>query len=85
VVPNYGVSSRAIVRTLQRAVHDSASPHPLHVHCNNLGMAGSADTALATIAAAEGLPLHLAHFSSMAMARKANAGSPRTPRAWRRR
>ena len=37
-------------------------PHPLHVHCNNLGIAGSADTAAATIAAAEGVPLHLAHL-----------------------
>jgi formylmethanofuran dehydrogenase subunit A len=62
VVPFYGVSSRAIVKTLQRAVHELGVPHPLHVHCNNLGLAGSADTALATIAAAEGLPLHLAHL-----------------------
>ena len=62
VVPLYGVSSRAIVKTLQRAVHELGVPHPLHVHCNNLGLAGSAETALATIAAAEGLPLHLAHL-----------------------
>jgi formylmethanofuran dehydrogenase subunit A len=62
VVPCYGVSSRAIVKTLQRAVHELGVPHPLHVHCNNLGLAGSAETALATIAAAEGLPLHLAHL-----------------------
>jgi formylmethanofuran dehydrogenase subunit A len=62
VVPSYGVSSREIVKTLQRAVTDLGVPHPLHVHCNNLGIAGSADTALATIAAAEGLPLHLAHL-----------------------
>jgi formylmethanofuran dehydrogenase subunit A len=34
----------------------------LHVHCNNLGAPGSADTAAATIAAAEGVPLHLAHL-----------------------
>jgi formylmethanofuran dehydrogenase subunit A len=61
VVPFYGVSSRAIVKALQRAVCDLGVPHPLHVHCNNLGMAGNVDTALATIAAAEGLPLHLAH------------------------
>src|SRR5262249_4849833 len=53
VVPSYGVSSRQIVKTLQRAVHDSGVPHPLHVHCNNLGMAGSDETALTTIAAAE--------------------------------
>jgi formylmethanofuran dehydrogenase subunit A len=62
VVPLYGVSSRAIVKTLQRAVHELGVPHPLHVHCNNLGLAGSSETALATIAAAEGLPLHLAHL-----------------------
>ena len=62
VVPQYGVSSRQIVKTLQRAVRDSGVPHPLHVHCNNLGVAGSDDSALATIAAAEGLPLHLAHL-----------------------
>jgi formylmethanofuran dehydrogenase subunit A len=43
-------------------VHDLGVPHPLHVHCNNLGMAGNAETALATIAAADGLPLHLAHL-----------------------
>ena len=62
VVPFYGVTSRAIVKALQHAVHELGVPHPLHVHCNNLGMAGNAETALATIAAAEGLPLHLAHL-----------------------
>jgi len=62
VVPNYGVSSRAIVKALQRAVDDLGVPHPLHVHCNNLGLGGNAETALATIAAAEDLPLHLAHI-----------------------
>ena len=61
-VPWYGVTSRAIVQALQHAVHELGVPHPLHVHCNNLGMAGNAESALATIAAAEGLPLHLAHL-----------------------
>lgn len=62
VVPSYGVSSRRIVKTLQAAVDRLGVPHPLHVHCNNLGAAGAADTAAETIAAAEGLPLHLAHL-----------------------
>jgi formylmethanofuran dehydrogenase subunit A len=62
VVPHYGVSSRQIVKTLQRAVSDLGVPHPLHVHCNNLGLAGNFETALATIEAAENLPLHLAHL-----------------------
>jgi formylmethanofuran dehydrogenase subunit A len=62
VVPSYGVSSRAIVKALQHAVNALGVPHPLHVHCNNLGLAGNVETALTTIAAAEGLPLHLAHL-----------------------
>ena len=61
-VPSYGVTSRRIVKALQKAVHDTGTPHPLHVHCNNLGMPGNVETALTTIAAAEDLPLHLAHL-----------------------
>ena len=62
VVPTYGVTSRRIVKALQRAVNRLGVPHPLHVHCNNLGLAGNFETALMTIAAAEELPLHLAHL-----------------------
>jgi formylmethanofuran dehydrogenase subunit A len=62
VVPYYGVTSRQIVKTLQKAVHELGVPHPLHVHCNNLGLPGNFETALTTIAAAEDLPLHLAHL-----------------------
>jgi formylmethanofuran dehydrogenase subunit A len=74
VVPFYGVSSRAIVKTLQRAVYELGVPHPLHVHCNNLGLAGNAETALATIAAAEGLPLHLAHLQFYGYGREGERG-----------
>ncbi len=62
VVPSYGTSSRSIVKTLQAAVNTLGIPHPLHVHCNNLGVPGAPDTAAETMAAAEGLPLHLAHL-----------------------
>ena len=61
-VPMYGVSSRRILQTLQRAVIQLGIAHPLHVHCNNLGVAGNVETAVATIGAAEGLPMHLAHI-----------------------
>lgn len=74
VVPSYGVSSRAIVRALQAAVQELGVPHPLHVHCNNLGLAGNADTALATIEAAEGLPLHLAHLQFYGYGREGERG-----------
>jgi formylmethanofuran dehydrogenase subunit A len=73
-VPGYGVSSRAIVKALQHAVLDLGLPHPLHVHCNNLGLAGNVETALATIQAAEGLPLHLAHIQFYAYGKEGPRG-----------
>ena len=61
-VPDYGVTSRAIVEAMQKAVADLAVPHPPHVHCNNLGIAGNVETAVATIEATQGLPIHFAHI-----------------------
>ena len=60
--PHYGVSPREIVIALSRAVTELGIPHPLHVHGCNLGVPGNAATTLATIAAAEGRPLHLTHI-----------------------
>ena len=74
IVPSYGVSSRTIVKALQRAVNALAVPHPLHVHCNNLGLAGNVETALTTIAAAEGLPLHLAHLQFYGYGKEGDRG-----------
>jgi formylmethanofuran dehydrogenase subunit A len=62
VVPYYGLTSRQIVEALQRAVIDLKIPHPLHLHANNLGIPGNVATAIATIQAARGQPLHLAHL-----------------------
>lgn len=74
VVPSYGVSSRRIMKALQLAVCGLGVPHPLHVHCNNLGVAGNAETALTTIAAAEGLPLHLAHLQFYGYGKEGDRG-----------
>ena len=62
VVPNYGISSRKILEKLNKACEQLGIPHPLHVHCNNLGMAGNVDTAINTIESAEGRKMHLAHI-----------------------
>jgi formylmethanofuran dehydrogenase subunit A len=61
-VPRWNVTSRSIINALQRAVAAAGIAHPLHLHCSHLGLPGNAKTALATIAAAEGMPLHLAHL-----------------------
>jgi formylmethanofuran dehydrogenase subunit A len=62
VVPFYGLSSRQVVEALQRAVLDLKIPHPLHLHANNLGVPGNVATAIATIGAARGERMHLAHL-----------------------
>ena len=37
-------------------------PHPVHVHCNNLGMAGNIKSILDTIEGSQGRRMHLAHI-----------------------
>jgi formylmethanofuran dehydrogenase subunit A len=61
-VPNSDVTSRAIINALQAATETLGLPHPLHLHCSNLGMPGNAETALATMAAAGDTSLHIAHL-----------------------
>jgi len=61
-VPEYGVTSRGIVEAMQGAVADLGVPHPPHVHCNNLGIAGNVETAVATLEATQGRPIHFAHI-----------------------
>ena len=89
VVPRWGVSSRAIIQALQAAVIAARVPHPLHLHCSNLGIPGNVETALATIEAAEGLPLHLAHLQFYAYGtegkRKFSSAAPRLAEAVNRR
>ncbi len=74
VVPGYGVTSRQIVTALQRAVGELGIPHPLHVHCNNLGQPGNVETALATIEALGGAPAHLAHVQFYSYGKEGKRG-----------
>ena len=62
IVPEYGVSSRQILKALNISNENLRIPHPIHVHCNNLGMAGNIKSILHTIDAAEGRRMHLAHI-----------------------
>jgi formylmethanofuran dehydrogenase subunit A len=61
-VPNSAVTSRAIINALQAATETLGLPHPLHLHCSNLGLPGNAETALATMEAAGDTRLHIAHL-----------------------
>ena len=56
------VKPRQIITALSAAVHELGVTHPLHVHASNLGVPGNFQSTLATMAAAEGLPIHLTHI-----------------------
>ncbi len=58
----YQITPRQILQSLSRAVHDLGIAKPLHVHCNNLGVAGNFQTTLDTIGASDGIPMHLTHI-----------------------
>ncbi|MEE8309736.1 MAG: formylmethanofuran dehydrogenase subunit A [Hyphomicrobium sp.] len=60
--PYYDLTPRDIVVTLARALTELGVTHPVHVHGCNLGIPGNVESTLATIRAADGLPLHLTHI-----------------------
>ena len=60
--PHYGLTPRDIILSLARGMKELGVPHPIHIHGCNLGVPGSMHSTLATIRAAEGLPMHLTHI-----------------------
>ena len=58
----YDITPREIVSVLTRGIQDLGIPHPLHVHCSNLGIPGNFLSTIETIKAANGLPIHLTHI-----------------------
>jgi formylmethanofuran dehydrogenase subunit A len=51
-----------IVAGLAQIIDDLGLPHPLHLHCNNLGNPGNIVTTIETMKALEGRRAHLAHL-----------------------
>jgi formylmethanofuran dehydrogenase subunit A len=57
-----GVTPRAILETLADAGHQLGLPHPVHIHCNNLGVPGNSAVTLATMQALSGRRAHFTHL-----------------------
>ena len=57
-----GVTPRRVIDAIAGAVHELGLPHPVHVHCNNLGVAGNWRTTLDTLDTLQGRRAHLAHI-----------------------
>jgi formylmethanofuran dehydrogenase subunit A len=56
------VTPRAILETLVDAGNALGLPHPAHIHCNNLGVAGNVATTLASMEAVAGRRAHFTHL-----------------------
>lgn len=61
-VGSSAVTPRKILETLAGAAHALALPHPVHIHCNNLGQPGNAATTLASMRALAGRRAHFTHL-----------------------
>lgn len=61
-VPGLDLTPRRIVQGIAAAADELRLPHPMHLHCNDLGIAGNAATTLDTMRALEGRRAHLAHL-----------------------
>ncbi len=61
-VAGYQVTPRQILEAIGGAVHELGLPHPVHIHANNLGVPGNADTTLDTMRTLSGRQAHFAHL-----------------------
>lgn len=61
-VPAFHTTPRAIIQGLAQTAMDLGLPHPVHIHCNNLGLPGNWTTTRETMEALEGRRGHLTHI-----------------------
>jgi formylmethanofuran dehydrogenase subunit A len=62
-VPGYNsITPAQIIAALAGMVDGLGLPHPLHLHCNNLGAPGNVNTTLETMKVLEGNRAHIAHL-----------------------
>jgi formylmethanofuran dehydrogenase subunit A len=61
-VPEFDVTPRQIVSEVALAANEMGLPHPVHIHCNQLGMPGNWTTTLETMRAVDGQRAHFTHI-----------------------
>jgi formylmethanofuran dehydrogenase subunit A len=62
VLATHGVTPRAILETLTDAANQLKLPHPVHIHCNNLGLPGNVAVTLESMNALAGRRAHFTHI-----------------------
>ena len=61
-VTHFGLSPRRILMEMARSVDRLKVPHPVHIHCNHLGIPGNWTTTLETMKSLDGSRAHLTHI-----------------------
>jgi formylmethanofuran dehydrogenase subunit A len=61
-VDYFEVTPRQIIEGLAQVAQALGLPHPVHIHCNNLGIPGNWKTTLETMKTLDGLRAHLTHI-----------------------
>jgi formylmethanofuran dehydrogenase subunit A len=61
-VPGFGVTGRTIVDGIATAANELNLPHPVHLHCNRLGLPGNWQTTLDSMRTLAGRRAHLTHI-----------------------
>jgi formylmethanofuran dehydrogenase subunit A len=61
-VAGFGVTPRQVLEAIGGAVDELGLPHPVHIHANNLGVAGNAAMTLDTMRTLAGREAHFAHL-----------------------
>jgi formylmethanofuran dehydrogenase subunit A len=62
IVGYHHVTPATIIASLATIADNLELPHPLHIHCNNLGVPGNAETTIETMKVLDGHRAHLAHL-----------------------
>ena len=62
VIDGFQVTPRQVIQGIAEAANQLDLPHPVHIHCNNLGIPGNWNTTLETMRSLDGLRAHLTHI-----------------------
>jgi len=58
----FDLTPRKVIDAFIGAANDLGLPHPVHIHCNNLGHTGNYETTLETMRIADGRRAHITHI-----------------------
>jgi formylmethanofuran dehydrogenase subunit A len=61
-IASFDLTPRKVIAAFIEAGNDLGLPHPVHIHCNNLGHTGNFETTLETMRIAEGRRAHITHI-----------------------